>query len=186
MLKTIGIGIAGVVVGLLLGVTVAKDTDLKGVYEITTQNFTTIATEDITISDDAVVSGELTYLEKSEAVTGANTVTSSESGSTFYWTTTGATSTLPAVATATGTVFRFVVGSALATTNAVIASAEGDNLEGSMIVAGAVVDCDATDRIELIIDGENIGDYVEVRSNGQYWFITESNALTAGKLTCNG
>jgi hypothetical protein len=137
-------------------------------------------------SDTVTFSSTITYLESTESITGANTVTKAESGKTFVWNTTGATSTLPSVATATGTVYRFVVGSALATTNAVILSAEGDNMEGSLIVAGAVVDCDANDRIELIVDGENLGDFVEVRSDGQKWFITTSNALTAGKLTCNG
>ncbi len=52
ILKTIGIGIAGVVVGLLLGANMGGGA-LQGVYEITTQNFTTVATEDITVSDDA-------------------------------------------------------------------------------------------------------------------------------------
>lgn len=140
----------------------------------------------LTVTGDTSFESGLLALEKSEAVTGANTLTASESGTTFYWTTSGGTTTLPAVATATGTVYRFVVGSALATTNAQISSAEGDNIEGSMIVAGAVVDCDAVDRIYVLIDGENIGDFVELRSNGQKWYVTQSNALTSGKLLCDG
>ena len=89
--------------------------------------------------------------------------------------------------TATGTVYRFVVASALTSTyNAEILSAEGDNIEGSMIVAGAVVDCDASDRIYVLTDGENLGDFVELRSDGQKWFVTQSNALTSGKLLCDG
>lgn len=154
--------------------------------ESTTNTNPQVFNDTVTISGATTLSSTLTYREKSEAVTAANTITAAESGTTFYLTTTGATSTLPAVATATGTVFRFVVGSALATTNAVIASAEGDNIEGSLIVAGAVVDCDASDRISVVIDGENIGDYVELRSNGTVWAITQSNALTTAKLLCDG
>lgn len=149
-------------------------------------NDRTTVTNPYTFEEAVTMSDTLTYLEKTEDVSAANVLTASESGTTFYWVTTGATTTLPAVSTATGTVFRFVVGSALATTNAVILSAEGDNLEGSLIVAGAVVDCDASDRVYVLIDGENIGDFVEVRSNGQKWSITQSNALTSGKLLCDG
>jgi hypothetical protein len=105
-----------------------------------------------------------------------------ESGSTIYASATGTTTTLP-VARA-GLVYRFVVGGALDTANWVIDSAEGDNIEGSLIVAGAVVDCDAEDQLNFVADGENLGDYVELRSNGSKWFITQSNVLTTAKLTC--
>jgi hypothetical protein len=130
--------------------------------------------------------GEVTALEESLSVTGSTTLTSAQSNTTIYWKTTGGTTTLPAVATATGTVYRIVVGAALATYNADILSAEGDNIEGSLIVAGAVVDCDAVDRVYFVTDGENLGDFVELRSNGQKWFVTQSNALTTGKLACDG
>lgn len=114
----------------------------------------------------------------------ANTYTLShfESGSTIYASATGTTTTLPAARE--GLVYRFVVGGALDTSNWVIDSAEGDNIEGSLIVAGAVVDCDAEDQLNFVIDGENLGDYVELRSNGSKWYITQSNVLTSAKLTC--
>jgi hypothetical protein len=121
--------------------------------------------------------------EATEAVTADNTLTVAESNTTYYVSGAAATSTLPAVASSANTIFRFVVGAAL-TGDHIIASAEGDNLEGSLIVAGAVVDCNAVDRMTFVSDGENLGDYVEVRSNGTNWFITTSNALTAAKLTC--
>lgn len=136
-------------------------------------------------STTGTFSSTINYLESNEAVSADNTLTISESGKTTYITTTGATSTLPAVASSAGAVFRFVVGAAFDTNNAVIASAEGDNIEGSLIVAGAVVDCDAEDRISFVADGENLGDFVEVRSNGTNWFVTQSNALTTAKLTCD-
>lgn len=140
----------------------------------------------LAVTGATTLSSTLTYLEKTTSLTGSTTLTVADSGTTIVWNTSGGTTTLPAVATATGTVLRFVVGSALATLNAEIKSAEGDNIEGSMIVAGAVVDCDASDRIYVLIDGENLGDFVELRSTGQKWFVTQSNALTSGKLLCDG
>jgi hypothetical protein len=77
-----------------------------------------------------------------------------------------------------------VVKAAFATTNYVIDSAEGDNIEGTLIVAGAVVDCNAVDQIDFVNDGENLGDYVEIRSDGTKWFIGDSGVLTGSKMTC--
>ena len=123
-------------------------------------------------------------METSEAVSADNTLVNAESFTTSYLSGAISSSTLPAVATATSTVYRFAISAAISA-DVHIVSAEGDNIEGSMIVAGAVVDCDAEDRISFIGDGENLGDFVEVRSDGQKWFITQSNALTAAKLTCS-
>lgn len=113
----------------------------------------------------------------------ATTTLSAEDSGTTYSIATSTTFVLPAV-TNVGTHYRFVVGGALATTNVIVDSAEGDNLEGTLIVAGAVVDCDAEDQLNFVVDGENIGDYVEVRSNGSKWLIGDSGVLTAAKLTC--
>ena len=112
---------------------------------------------------------------------GNNTLTASQSGTTFMIAT-GTTSTLPAVKD--GLVYRFVATAAFDTTNFIIDSAEGDNIEGTLLVAGAVVDCDAEDQINFVADGENLGDYVELRSDGTSWLIGSSGALTSAKLTC--
>lgn len=106
-----------------------------------------------------------------------------DSGTTYSISASGTTWILPAV-TQTGVNFRWVVGGALDTANVVIDSAEGDNIEGTLIVAGAVVDCAAEDQVNFVIDGENVGDYVELMSNGTNWLIGDSGALTAAKLTC--
>jgi len=138
-----------------------------------------------TLTGDVTMTGALAgYKEETERVSSDNTLTSAESGLTTYIITTGSTSTLPAVSTATGTIYRFQVAAAFGTRNFGIDSAEGDNIEGSLIVAGAVVDCDAEDQINFIVDGENIGDYVEVVSDGQQWMIRDSGALTSAKMTC--
>jgi hypothetical protein len=121
------------------------------------------------------------------AQTGATTTVSVEhfqSGSTFYLSASGTVMALPAPLA--GVHYKFVIDGAVAIVNMVIQSAEGDNIEGSLIVAGAVVDCDANDRIDFVFDGENLGDYVELSSDGTKWFITGSNALTTAKLTCTG
>lgn len=109
------------------------------------------------------------------------TLTPNDSGS-LYLIATGTTATLPAVAE--GLWFRFMISGAIADTNFVIDSAEGDNIEGALIVAGAVVDCAAEDQINFVADGENLGDFVEVYSDGTSWLIGASGALTAAKLTC--
>lgn len=131
------------------------------------------------------VGAGLNLFEDTTTATGALTLTTADADQTVYISTTGAAYTLPAVASSNGVSFRFVVGAAFST-NAVITSAEGDNIEGALIVAGAVVDCDANDVITFVADGENLGDFVEIRSDGTKWFIGASGALTASKLTCTG
>lgn len=96
----------------------------------------------------------------------------------------GFTITLPAV-TAVGWRARFITGAAFATTNFVVASAEGDNMEGSVLVAGAIVDVDAADQINFVATAENVGDFIEVFSDGVSWHVF-GNALTAGALTATG
>lgn len=130
------------------------------------------------------VHGPLNYREKVITHTVTTTYTTNQSGSTVNFNyATGTTATLPAVSSA-GSVFRFTVGAAFADSNMVVASAEGDNIEGTLIVAGAVVDCDGEDFINFINDGENVGDFVELRSNGTNWIIGASGGLTSAKMTC--
>lgn len=114
------------------------------------------------------------------------TLTASQSGATFKMGTAGLDLTLPAVASSNGVHYRFTVSGAVATTNMTVVSAEGDNIEGSLLVAGAVVDCDASDVITFVIDGENIGDFFDLFSDGTYWYIGASGGLTASKMTCTG
>lgn len=176
----IGGMLAGVTMnnGALGGVTIEDET-FKG--DVTVEGDTTVV--DLTVGDDLTVVGSALYGETTETVTTTNVITSAESGTTYYISGTGAVYTLPAVATAAGDVYRFVVGAAFST-NAVIDSAEGDNIEGALIVAGAVVDCNAVDQIDFVADGENLGDFVELRSNGTNWFIGASGGLTGAKITC--
>jgi hypothetical protein len=105
-----------------------------------------------------------------------------DSGTTYLLSATGTLINLPKVNK--GTTFTFVVNGALGVANVVVDSAEGDNIEGTLIVAGAVVDCAGEDQINIVVDGENIGDYFTLTSDGTQWLIGDSGALTASKLTC--
>ena len=93
------------------------------------------------------------------------------------------TITLPAV-TNTGFHCRVIVGAAL-TDDGVLASAEGDNMEGSLVVAGAAVTVDAADQINFVDTAENIGDQVDVISDGTYWHV-KGIGLTTGSITATG
>lgn len=132
--------------------------------------------------------GGFRHTEKSVAyaptsIYSTTTLQFKDSGTTYYLSGKGTTWILPAV-TNKGANYRFVVNGALDTGNVIIDSAEGDNIEGTLIVAGAVVDCAAEDQLNFVVDGENVGDYVEVRSDGTQWLIGDSGVLTAAKLTC--
>ena len=92
--------------------------------------------------------------------------------------------TVPAVtlpAPVAGVVYRFVVTADI-TANATI-TATGALLQGSMIVAGATVDVDGTTVFTIDATKENVGDYLELRSDGTNWFVTQSNFLTTAAIT---
>jgi hypothetical protein len=136
----------------------------------------------LTVTGAATISGAITGLVGAETVTADDTIATAQCGSTFFLSTTGATSTLPA-ATA-GCEFRFQVGAAFATNDYRIDSAEGDNIFGTLSVNNADVACSAEDSINFIADGETVGDYVTLISDGTNWLITGSDAETAAKVTC--
>lgn len=139
----------------------------------------------LAITGASVLSGDLNYFESTQAVSATTTLTIAESGKTFYLSGGQATYTLPATSTADGVVYRFVVSGSMTGTSTIATDSGGNAIEGTLIVAGAVVDCDAEDTITFVVDGENVGDFLELRSNGTNWFIGASGALTAGKLTCS-
>jgi hypothetical protein len=198
MFKKENILIAGVVISLILGVVGLfgdnKQSNLGGAT-----NFDIVDVTDGYYVDGSsvingsgaftgTVSGTLTGSLKEPQVTptASTTLTVAQSGSTFNLGTAGVNLTLPAVATAAGVKYKFVISAAYATDNITVTSAAGDDIEGSLLVAGAVVDCNASDVITSVADGENLGDFWEIFSNGTKWFIGQSGALTASKLTCSG
>lgn len=116
-----------------------------------------------------------------EVVDAAKTLTSADNGKTFLMdAAAGKTITLPALAA--GLKFRFVVTSAFITTNWIVASAEGDNITGNLIVAGAAVPAAAEDQINFVNDAETVGDFIEVfcdATNSQ-WIVWGIGAGTGG------
>jgi len=127
----------------------------------------------------------LNYREDFEAVTATNVLTHDESGKTIYLSGATSTQTLPLVTTADGDIFRFVIAGSVTGNITIVTSDASNIIDGTLIVAGAVVDCDSEDTITIVADGENVGDFVELRSNGTKWFIGASGVLTGSKMTCS-
>lgn len=102
------------------------------------------------------------YIE--DAITGATTLTEQDNGKVFTLdAAAGATVTLPSIKK--GLRFKFVVAAAFATTNWVIDSAEGDNINGLIADMGstpAVVLASGEDQINFVATAESIGDYIEL------------------------
>lgn len=95
----------------------------------------------------------------------------------------GATVTLPSLEV--GLKFTFVVGAAFATTNWVIASAEGDNISGIISDMGttvAGVPAGAEDQINFVATAESIGDWVEfiADAGNSQWLVRGACALNGG------
>lgn len=116
---------------------------------------------------------------------GTTTLLHTSSGTNYLLSATGTTIILPAVGF-TGTHYRFTINGAAAVNNFIIQPAGTTKIEGTLMVAGAVVDCSAETALNFVTDGENIGDYVEVMSDGTNWLIVDSGVLTGSKLTCTG
>ena len=121
---------------------------------------------------------------KVEVISAADTLTAEDSGKTLILdAAAGATVTLPALQE--GLQFRFVVGAAFATTNWVIASAEGDNINGiiaDMGVTVAGVPAAGEDQINFVATAETIGDYIDLvcdYSNSQ-WLVSGACAANGG------
>lgn len=120
------------------------------------------------------------------SVTATATATPSQSGAVVaHNAAAGVTVTLPRVSNA-GVHYKFVVSTAFDTSNFIVRAdpADTDKMEGTLIVAGAVVDCDAEDQINFVNTGENVGDFVELFSTGSKWIIGQSGGLTAAAITC--
>lgn len=129
-----------------------------------------------TISNDAV-----RIFRDTETVTADKTLVAADSGKTFWLdNSTGETITLPALRD--GLNFKFVIADNFATDNWIIDSAEGDNIEGMIEVAGAVVVASGEDQINFVASAESKGDFVQLECNGTNWFVSGQGALS-GAIT---
>lgn len=105
----------------------------------------------------------------------AATLTAADSGSVYVLdAAAGATVTLPALEA--GLYFKFIVGAAFATSNWVIDSAEGDNINGFVADIGAIpagVVASGEDQINFVASAETIGDWVELIADAEnsQWIV---------------
>ena len=134
------------------------------------------------MSTTVTFSNDVTRIfEDVETLAAAQTLTAADSGKTFILSAAaGATITLPALKS--GIHFKFIVGSAFATTDWIIDSAEGDNIEGLLIVNGASVVASGEDQINFVNSAETVGDHVEFACDGTNWFVTGAGN-SAGSIT---
>lgn len=131
-----------------------------------------------TISNDVI-----RIFPKYEAIVAGSTLTAADSGKVFKVSGSGGTITLPAPTQ--GFSVKFVTTGGLDTANTVIAGGTADKMEGSLIVAGAVVDVDAADQINFVHSADNLGDFVDIWSDGSNYYVF-GNALSSGALTATG
>ena len=114
-----------------------------------------------------------------ETLDAAATLTAADSGKTYILSAAeGATITLPALKS--GVHFKFVVGAAFATSNWVVASAEGSNVQGVLIVNGASVDAADEDQINFVATAETVGDHIELICDGTDWYVSGVGSQAGG------
>lgn len=123
--------------------------------------------------------------ETQEVITESKAITAADSGKTFLISGTGYTITLPE--TTAGVTFKFQVAAAFSTDTVIqTVSTQRDTISGSLIVAGAVVDADAIDRVTFEDGAERIGDFIELTSDGSVYTLfgngAQSSSLTVGEL----
>jgi len=130
------------------------------------------------------ISNDVTRIfPKYEAISVGSSLTAADSGKVFKVSGSGGTVTLPAPTA--GFSVRFVTTGGLDTANTVIAGGTADVMEGSLIVDGAVVDVDAADQINFVHSADNLGDFVDIWSDGSNYYVF-GNALNSGGLTATG
>lgn len=119
-----------------------------------------------------------------KTITGAETLKYTDSGKLCILdAAAGATVTLPALAD--GLWFKFKVGATFATTNWIIDSAEGDNINGFISDMGstpAVVIASGEDQINFVATAETIGDYIilEADYDNSQWLLEGMCAVNGG------
>jgi len=128
-----------------------------------------------------VVAGVEQNLGTPETQLAAQTLTVADNGKTILL---GDASpgdvTLPAV-TETGFKVRVQCNFAI-TASAAVISAEGDNISGLLVVNGATVLAEVEDQINFILNLAEIGDYIDIMSDGTSW-IVNGVAGAAGAIT---
>jgi len=174
------------VIALLFGV---FNKDVETVTErIVEQTFGGVTNLDsLTLSEDLVVGGSLDISEGVTADFGSITATTtltSDSDNIQLLAASANMTTITLPTAEDGLHFKFVVAGALTGSSVLVDSAEGDNIEGNLFVNDAAVACSGEDQINIVTDGEVVGDYFEIVSDGTSWYIIESRGEAAAKMTC--
>ena len=117
-----------------------------------------------------------------DTITGATTLTASSNPIQILDAAAGATVTLPTLTD--GLHFKVIVGAAFATSNWVIDSAEGDNINGVITVNNSTILAAGEDQINFVNSAENIGDYIElIADTGNSQWIVLGVGHAAGSIT---
>lgn len=121
-----------------------------------------------------------------KTVAAATTLTAADSGKVIVMDgTVGATITLPTLAD--GLRFKFVVGATFITSNWVVASAEGDNINGIISSMGATVagvPAVGEDQINFVATAEAVGDWIElIADSGNSQWLVSGTCATDGGIT---
>lgn len=112
--------------------------------------------------------------------TAAVTLTAADSGKDVYLdAAAGFAITLPAVTA--GLKYKFIVGSAFATTDFTIVAAT-DVIQGGAVVNSVFVPAANENTISFVATAEGVGDYVELSSDGTNWYASGIGAA-AGSIT---
>lgn len=115
-----------------------------------------------------------------ETVDAAKTLTAEDSGKVFVLSAAaGAAITLPAAAS--GLCYKFIVGSAFATTDWTIVAA-AQVIQGTVIVDSTAVNGADEDTISFVASAETVGDHVSIKSDGTNWYV-EGVGFAAGGIT---
>lgn len=129
----------------------------------------------------SIVYGDKKLASNVETITGAKTLTASDSGKMFTLSgSAGAQVTLPSVAIV-GFNARFTVGTAFSTTNWTIV-APTNVIQGSADVNSTLVPASNENTISFVASAETIGDYIEIYSDGTNFYAYGIGAA-AGAIT---
>jgi|TARA_E500000318_G_scaffold111996_2_gene133225 hypothetical protein len=129
------------------------------------------------------ISNDVTRIFKStEVLTAGTTLTNADSGKVVFLNAAGGgTVTLPSLKA--GSNFKFIIGATEPTTAWVIDSAEGDNIDGVIVVNGASVAAAEEDQINFVASTAVAGDFIELECDGSNWFVSgigsASGSITA-------
>jgi hypothetical protein len=130
----------------------------------------------------STTSNDVTRIFKDvEAKTAGATLTAADSGKVIILNAAGGgTITLPALKA--GANFKFIIGATEPTTDWIVDSAEGDNIDGIIVVNGASVAAVEEDQINFVASTAVAGDHISLECDGSNWFVSGTGSA-AGSIT---